>query len=246
MRYVWLDCDPGHDDAFAIMMAGHSQSLTLLGISTVAGNQTLEKTTINALKVCKISGLESIDVVKGIGKPLLRQSRVCPEIHGETGLDSSIVLDVETKQPLQKNAIVHMADTIKSTYATHNSKTTIIATACLTNVALLFSVFPEVIELVESVTLLGGAMTTGNMTPVAEFNILVDPEAAKMVFDSGVKVVMVPLEISHKALITKDILERIAAIGNTKFITLTIELLKFFANTYFTCLEWIHLHFMTL
>ncbi|EFA83639.1 N-D-ribosylpurine ribohydrolase [Heterostelium album PN500] len=232
LKYVWLDCDPGHDDAFAIMMAGHSKSLKLLGISTVVGNQTVEKTTINALKVCAISGLSDVEVVKGAANPLMRPSMVCPEIHGDSGLDSSVVWSVDTKSPLEKNAIVHMYDTIRSTFLETGKLTTIIATAALTNVALLFSVFPDVKSMVESVTLLGGAMTVGNMTPVAEFNILVDPEAAKIVYDSGVKIFMVPLEVSHKALITKQILERIQSLDNSYFITLSIELLKFFTQQY--------------
>eukprot|EP01133_Synstelium_polycarpum_P004389 gene4389-5136_t len=233
LKYVWLDCDPGHDDAFAIMVAGHHPSVKLLGISTVAANQTVEKTTINALKVCALSGID-VDVVRGSPAPLMRPSLVCAEIHGETGLDSAVVVNIETKAPLNKNAISHMAKTIRRTFSEQKSQTTIIATGSLTNVALLLSVYPDVKLQIESITLLGGAMTTGNISPVAEFNILVDPEAAKIVFESGVKIVMVPLEVSHKALITPEIVSRIRALADSNFIDLTISWLFYFGESYKT------------
>ncbi|EGG19258.1 N-D-ribosylpurine ribohydrolase [Cavenderia fasciculata] len=223
-----------HDDAFAIMMCGHDPSLNLLGISTVVGNQTVEKTTINALRVCKFSSMEHVDIVKGAGKPVVRDALICPEIHGDTGLDSSIVIDVETKAPLPGKAINVMYEYIEKVFRETGQQTTIIATASLTNVALLFAVYPEIKEMIESVTLLGGAMTTGNIGPVAEFNIMVDPEAAKMCFESGVKIVMVPLEVSHRALIDSHIVDRIQKIGDTNFIKLCVELLKFFAENYKT------------
>lgn len=227
-KLVWLDCDPGHDDAFAIMLAGHHSAISLLGISTAAGNQTIEKTTTNALKVLELSGLHHIDVVPGQAVPLLRPPMTCPEIHGNTGLDCNTFIPPPSKKPLQaKKAIFHMFEVINSA----PSPVTIIATACLTNVALVLIIFPEIKPKIQEIVLLGGAIGIGNMAPAAEFNILVDPEAAKIVFESGVRVVMVPLEVSHTALVTQDIRDRIAAMG-TRFAAIMVDWLLFFRKTY--------------
>lgn len=226
-KLVWLDCDPGHDDAFAIMLAGHNPSLHLLGISTAAGNQTLEKTTTNALKVLDISGLDHIDVVPGQAVPLIRPVLICPEIHGTTGLDCHTWIPPASKKPLDKKGIIHMYEVINSAPA----PVTIIATAALTNVALLFMVYPEIKSKVADVVLLGGSIGIGNISPAAEFNILVDPEAAKVVFESGVPVVMVPLEVSHTALVTPAILDRLRSF-NSRFSSVLVDLLLFFKQSY--------------
>eukprot|EP01112_Ceratiomyxa_fruticulosa_P006854 TRINITY_DN1776_c0_g1_i2.p1 TRINITY_DN1776_c0_g1~~TRINITY_DN1776_c0_g1_i2.p1 ORF type:complete len:335 (-),score=44.09 TRINITY_DN1776_c0_g1_i2:73-1077(-) len=233
---VWLDCDPGHDDAFAIILAGHNESIDLLGISTVAGNQTVQKTTINALTVLAISGLEHVDVVAGQTVPLMRPSIICPEIHGDSGLECSKGFPiVKIKDPIHKKAIMHMFDVINS----HESKVTLIATACLTNVALLLTVFPEVKEKLEKIVLLGGAVGSGNISPVAEFNILIDPEAAKIVFESSVHIVMVPLEVSHTALVTPQILEKVKGLSST-YGDLMEDLLLYFAKSYFEVFKFEH------
>jgi len=225
---VWLDCDPGHDDAFAIVLCGHNLKLKLLGISTVAGNQSVEKTTQNALTILNLAGLSYIDVVPGQATPLLRPSKVCPEIHGSSGLDCSIPLPTPKKKCLFKKAIIHMSEVI----AEYPEPVTLIATGCLTNYALLLSIYPELKGRIKELVLLGGAMGIGNISPVAEFNILLDPEAAKIIFESGIRIVMIPLEVSHTVLVTQKILERISSLGSTLFSKIMIELLVFFSDTY--------------
>lgn len=136
---VWLDCDPGHDDAMAILLAGHSPALNLLGISTVGGNQSLDKTTYNALQVLHVGGLENITVVPGQPYPLVAPDVICPEIHGGTGLDGTN-LPPPQRTALDQKAIVHMAEVLVK----HPEPVTLIATGRLTNVALLVTVYPEV------------------------------------------------------------------------------------------------------
>jgi len=236
MTAVWLDCDPGHDDAFAIILSGHNSALHLLGVSTVAGNQSVEKTTTNAITVLAISGLEHVDVVKGQAVPLLRPSLVCPEIHGETGLDCAKgIPELVLKLAIPKKAVLHMYDVISA----YPRKVTIVATACLTNIALLLTIFPEVKANIDKIVLLGGAIGVGNMTPAAEFNILVDPEAAKIVFESGLPIVMVPLEVSHTALVTPDIIARIQAL-HTPYADLMVDLLLYFAKSYLELFKFNH------
>uniref|UniRef100_A0A6B2LA08 Inosine/uridine-preferring nucleoside hydrolase domain-containing protein n=1 Tax=Arcella intermedia TaxID=1963864 RepID=A0A6B2LA08_9EUKA len=224
-----MDCDPGHDDACAIMLAGHNPHLELLGISTVMGNQTLQKTTMNALKVLAISGLDDIKVVPGQAKPLIETLAVCPEIHGDSGLETAkeSFPDVQIKEPVQQKAIIYMNQVFSKT----EGKITIIATACLTNIALLLTVFPEVKEKIEEIVILGGAMGIGNMGPVMEWNIMVDPHAAKIVLESGLKIVLIPLEVTHTCLVTEAILDRIKAM-QSPFSRLLVSLLTFFAETY--------------
>lgn len=207
-KLVWLDCDPGHDDAMAIILAGYAPELSLLGISTVGGNQTLEKTTYNALLIAHAAGLEHLDVVPGQPFPLMLPNLICPEIHGETGLDG-VTLPVPRKQPLAKKGVLHLAEML----AAAPEPVTLIFTGRLTNAALLLTLFPELKPRIAEFVLMGGAIGLGNTHPCAEFNIQTDPEAAKVVFDSGLRVVMVPLEVTHTALVTADVLRELEAIG---------------------------------
>eukprot|EP01104_Vermistella_antarctica_P013966 TRINITY_DN431_c0_g1_i3.p1 TRINITY_DN431_c0_g1~~TRINITY_DN431_c0_g1_i3.p1 ORF type:complete len:247 (+),score=24.58 TRINITY_DN431_c0_g1_i3:125-865(+) len=165
-RLVWLDCDPGHDDAFAIILAGYSDSLCLLGISTVGGNQTVEKTTKNCLKVLAVSGLTDVDVVPGLANPLARPNLLCPEIHGETGLDGpSFPHDLHSA--IKDKAVLHMAKVI----ALQDKPVTVVATGRLSNIALLITLFPELKDQVDEIVFMGGAIGHGNTSPCAEFNI---------------------------------------------------------------------------
>ncbi|EFJ39878.1 hypothetical protein VOLCADRAFT_100438, partial [Volvox carteri f. nagariensis] len=230
---VWLDCDPGHDDATAILLAGHTPGLRLLGISTIGGNQTLAKVTQNALDVLDAVGLCDVGVVAGQPRPLMRGPLLCPEIHGDTGLDGpggGRLLPRSPRALLPGKAIHVMYGAIAEAYeqlqqqdqqpplapagmpegaaagmsgvdgsrpiATKASdviKVRLICTGALTNAALLLTVYPEVVDWLE-VALMGGCMGVGNTGPVVEFNIQTDPEAAKIVFESGVPLTMVPLE----------------------------------------------------
>eukprot|EP00455_Lapot_gusevi_P048370 TRINITY_DN6671_c0_g1_i1.p1 TRINITY_DN6671_c0_g1~~TRINITY_DN6671_c0_g1_i1.p1 ORF type:complete len:361 (-),score=105.99 TRINITY_DN6671_c0_g1_i1:39-1121(-) len=204
-RKVWLDCDPGHDDAFAIMLASHSEEIELVGISTTAGNQTIERTTTNALNVLNVIGSASIPVVAGQPQPLLRKQVICPEIHGASGLEGPRFphhsLTVASSTP----AFLYLHELLQK----YPQQITLIATGPLTNFALLFVAFPQSVRLVRDIVLMGGAIGFGNTRPASEFNIEVDPEAAKIVFESGIPVTMVPLEVTHTALVTDHVLAEI-------------------------------------
>ncbi|KAM9971746.1 hypothetical protein ACTFIW_011729 [Dictyostelium discoideum] len=248
---IWLDHDCGHDDSFAMLLAFHSKTFNILGISSVHGNQTVDKTTINALVTLEIIGKSNCgyEVVKGVRSPMCRPEQVCSEIHGETGLDCPTAeLPKPTQSPItDRPAIQVMFEKISKFYTDNQQKqkVTIVATGSLTNVALLFVVYPQIKPMVE-VSLLGGSINFGNISPAAEYNILVDPEAAKVVFESGVKVVMVPLECSHKALVNEKILERISDIEKadggkqTQFIKIIKGLLLFFADNYKSIFDFDH------
>lgn len=223
---IWLDCDPGHDDAMAIILAGYNPKIKLLGISTVCGNQTADKTTINALRTLELAGIKNIDVVKGLNEGLCRPSRACAEIHGDTGLGGAELPD-PVQKPLKENAILKMYNTIRN----YPEKVALVGTAQLTNLALLLKTFPDVKENISEIVIMGGAVGIGNMRPAAEWNIEGDPESALIVFNCGLKVVMVPIEVTHKVLVTKEIFEQIKGF-KTHFGDIVVKLLSFFANTY--------------
>lgn len=218
---VILDCDPGHDDAIAMIMAHAAPAIEIQGITTVAGNQTVEKTTLNALKMCTFLGL-NIPVAKGAAKPLYRDLIIAPEVHGETGLDGPQL--PEPAFPAESCSAVQLMAKILTAA---EDKVTLVPTGALTNIALLLTLYPELKNKIAKISLMGGAATGGNWTPAAEFNILVDPEAADIVFKSGLPIVMAGLDVTHKAIITKADTERFRQIG-TKAAVLTAELLDFF------------------
>jgi inosine-uridine nucleoside N-ribohydrolase len=188
---VLLDCDPGHDDAIALLLALASPELDLVGVTTVAGNQTLEKTTANALRVLEHVGRTEIPVAAGADRPLIREPRVAVHVHGETGLDGPD-LPPPSGPPLEQHAVDFLAE--------RAAGATLVAVGPLTNVALLLALRPEARP--ERIVLMGGAIAEGNITPAAEFNIWADPEAAARVFASGTDVTMVGLDVTHKALMT--------------------------------------------
>src|SRR5580765_1578166 len=190
---VLLDCDPGHDDAIAMLLALGSDELDVRGITTVAGNQTLEKTTANAIRVLELAGRAEIPVAAGAGRPLVREPRVAADVHGETGLDGPD-LPPPQADPSPQHAVDFLAERIEGA--------TLVATGPLTNVALLLARYPEAKP--ERIVLMGGAIAEGNVTPAAEFNIWADPEAARRVFTSGLDVTMVGLDVTHRALVTAE------------------------------------------
>lgn len=228
---VWLDCDPGHDDVLAILLAAHNQDVHLLGISTVQANQTLDKTTYNARCALEAFGCPDIPVVAGSDRPLLRRSKVCAEVHGETGLDGAD-LPVPGFPPLMENFVDVMYRAISMQYRARGcrDKVRVVCTAPMTNVALLFKVRPDVLDMVE-VVFMGGAMGIGNTGPVAEFNVQVDPEAAKIVIGSEAVVTMIPLEVTHTALVSSVIVERIEATSSPLRRAMK-DLMTFFRGTY--------------
>jgi inosine-uridine nucleoside N-ribohydrolase len=205
---VILDCDPGHDDAIALLLALASEELELLGVTTVAGNQTLENTTANAIRVLEHVGRSEVPVLAGAPRPLVRERSVAAEVHGSTGLDGPD-LPPAARPPLPGHAI----DWIAATVARASRQVTLIPTGPLTNVALFLARYPELTDRLERIVLMGGAIGAGNATPAAEFNIWADPEAAHRVFTSGIDLTMVGLDVTHQALMTAAHAERLAAGG---------------------------------
>ena len=219
---ILLDCDPGHDDAIALLVALGSDELELRGVTTVAGNQTLEKTTANAIRVLELAGRAEIPVAAGAGRPLVREPRVAADVHGETGLDGPD-LPPPQADPSPQHAVDFLAERIDGA--------TLVATGPLTNVALLLARYPEAKP--ERIVLMGGAIAEGNVTPAAEFNIWADPEAAQRVFASGLDVTMVGLDVTHKALVNPDQLRGAGRIGEV-----VAELLEFYGGFHRSVYGW--------
>jgi inosine-uridine nucleoside N-ribohydrolase len=192
---ILLDCDPGHDDAIALLLALASPELELLGVTTVAGNQTLEKTTANAIRVLDFVGRDDVPVAAGAAAPLVREPLVAAYVHGETGLDGPD-LPPPSRESLQQHAVDFLAEQIRA----RAGAVTLVPTGPLTNVALLLALHPDARP--ERIVLMGGAIAEGNVTPAAEFNIWADPEAAARVFASRIDLTMIGLDVTHKALFT--------------------------------------------
>jgi inosine-uridine nucleoside N-ribohydrolase len=224
MKRILIDCDPGHDDMMAIMLASSSPELELLGVTTVAGNQTGEKTYLNALKTLTLIGDTGIPVARGADKPLFRELTVAPEIHGVSGLDGA-----DLPQPGFKGVEQHAVDFLIRTIMESGTPLILVPTGPLTNIALAMLKDPRITTKLERIVLMGGAVFDSNITPAAEFNIYVDPEAAKVVFGSGVPITMVGLDVTNKALFGFGDIERLAAM-NGRVSRVVAPLLKFFAK----------------
>jgi inosine-uridine nucleoside N-ribohydrolase len=201
MTRILLDCDPGHDDAIALLLALGSPEVELAGVTTVSGNQTVDKTTANALRVLELVGRE-VPVARGADRPLVRERFVADYVHGESGLDGPDLPPAQG-EPVPEHAVEFLAR--------HVAGTTLVATGPLTNVALLLALHPDARP--DRVVLMGGAIGEGNVSPAAEFNIWADPEAARRVFESGLDVTMVGLDVTHRALVTPAHAERLRAAG---------------------------------
>jgi inosine-uridine nucleoside N-ribohydrolase len=200
---IVIDCDPGHDDAIAILLALASPEVELRGITTVAGNQTLEKTTRNALKILELAGRTDIPVAAGADRPLVRELRTAAHVHGESGLEGP-----DLPEPTTKVVDAHAADLLAELL---EPGVVLVPTGPLTNVALLLERHPDVKP--ERIVWMGGAIAEGNVTPAAEFNAFVDPEAAARVFASGIEVTLIGLDITHKALFTRAHADRLRGTG---------------------------------
>jgi inosine-uridine nucleoside N-ribohydrolase len=218
---VILDCDPGHDDAIAILLALASPELELLGVTTVAGNQTIEKTTANALRVLEFAGHGDVPVAAGATRPLVRTPSVAAHVHGESGLDGP-ELPPPAGAPRDEHAVSFMAETIRA----RGGAVTLIPTGPLTNVALLLALAPDARP--QRIVLMGGSAGEGNRTPAAEFNIWCDPEAARRVFESGIELTMIGLDVTHQALVTPADNERLRAAGRVG--SLAAELMDFYGR----------------
>jgi inosine-uridine nucleoside N-ribohydrolase len=202
---IVIDCDPGHDDAIAILLALSSPEVEVRGITTVAGNQTLDKTTRNALKVLELAGRTDVPVAAGADAPLKRALRVAANVHGESGLDGP-----DLPEPTTKVVDAHAADFLAELI---EPGVVLVPVGPLTNVAMLLQRHPDVRDRLERIVWMGGAIAEGNVTPAAEFNAFVDPEAAAIVFESGIPVTMIGLDVTHKALFTRDHADRLREAG---------------------------------
>ena len=204
-RNIIIDCDPGIDDIVALSLAfANEDKLNILGITTVSGNQTIEKVTLNTLKVLSYYS-KNIKVAMGQRRPLIREKSAVSSVHGENGMG-----DYQLPEPTLKlysdNAITFLRDTILSS----KEKVTLVPVGPLTNIALLIKVFPEVTENIELVSVMGGSTFGGNRTSCAEFNVWADPEAAKIVFDSKLSIVMSGLNVTHSTGLYKEDVEMLA------------------------------------
>ena len=221
---IILDCDPGHDDAVAMMIAAISPKIDLLGITVVAGNQKLEKTVKNALKVCNHLNL-NIPVYSGMSRPMIREQVIADDIHGETGLDGPVFEEVKIEVE-KKHAVNFIIDTLMNS----EEKITLVPTGPLTNIAMAMRFEPRIIEKIKRIILMGGAYQLGNITPAAEFNILADPDAAHVVFTSGTDLTMMGLDLTRQAQATSEVIDKIKSLNN-KASELFVDLMEFFAST---------------
>jgi len=217
---IIIDCDPGHDDAIALLLAAASPELELVGVTTVAGNQTVEKTTLNALKVLELAGAD-VPVVAGAAGPLVRSRSVAAHVHGESGLDGPD-LPAPTTSAIDMHAVGFLAERIRE----RHGELTLVPTGPLTNIALLLALEPDARP--ERIVLMGGSVGEGNRTPAAEFNIWADPEAARRVFESGIDVTMIGLDVTHRAYVTPEETETLRAAGRVGKVA--AELLDFYAH----------------
>jgi inosine-uridine nucleoside N-ribohydrolase len=216
---VILDCDPGHDDAIALLLALGSSEIDLLGVTTTYGNQTLEKTTANALRVLELAGRPDVPVAAGAAAPLERELVVAAHVHGESGLDGP-TLPPASGEPFSTDAVEWMAGAV----ADSPGPVTLVPTGPLTNVARYLAEYGS--DGIERIVLMGGAVAEGNMTPAAEFNVWADPEAAQAVLHADVDVTMIGLDVTHKAVTGSDVQRRIRDAGSIG--VFVAELVEFF------------------
>jgi inosine-uridine nucleoside N-ribohydrolase len=215
---IVLDCDPGHDDAIALLLALASPELELLGVTTTYGNQTLAKTTANAIRVLELVGRSDVPVAPVSERPLVREIAVASHVHGESGLDGPEL------PPARAAAapVSAVADRIRAA----EQPVTLVATGPLTNVVRYLEEHGE--DAFERIVVMGGSIAEGNVTPAAEFNVWADPEAAQRVFASGRDVTMIGLDVTHKAILGPAVAERLRAAGRVG--TFVAELNDFFSQ----------------
>ncbi|MDR1386593.1 MAG: nucleoside hydrolase [Propionibacteriaceae bacterium] len=225
-RKIILDCDPGHDDAIALMLAHGNPDIDLVAVTTVGGNAFLDKVTRNALGVMTMAGITDVPIAAGCTRPLLRQVEEAAE-HGESGLDG-VVLPPPTVALDPRHGVDLIIDTVM---AAPPGTITLVPTGPLTNIALAIRQRPELVDRVQEVVLMGGGVHVGNWSPVAEFNIKTDPEAARIVFEAAWPVTMVGLDVTHQALATDQVNDRIAALG-TPLAEFVLGLFRFFRQAY--------------
>lgn len=206
---IIIDTDPGIDDAAALTVALNNPAFDLQLITTVAGNVAVDKTTKNALKLVRFFN-KTVPVAAGAAKPLVKPFEDASNIHGESGMPG-YDFPTDLPEPINKSAVQALRDTIMAS----DEKITLVPTGSYTNIALLFSEYPEVKDHIEKIVAMGGSLVAGNMTSAAEFNVYTDPDAAKVMYLAGVPIVMVGLDITKKALLTDDTLQKLATLNRT-------------------------------
>lgn len=205
---IILDGDPGHDDAIAWVLANASPILDIRAVTSCCGNQTIEKTTYNALRICTLIGLRA-PFAMGLARPLFAEPIVAPAVHGQSGLDGPALPEPDFA-PTGLDSVALMAKVLRESA----EPLTIVPTGPLTNIAALLLAHPELKGNIAHISLMGGGISFGNWTPAAEFNILVDPEAAKIVFESGIPITMAGLDVTEQALVYPEDFERVRTAGN--------------------------------
>ena len=227
-KKIILDCDPGHDDAVAIMLAVASDEIDLLGITCVGGNATLENTKLNTLKICSLLNRKDILIYSGASKPLVYDLVTAEHVHGKSGLDNDgEEIKVDEDHFIQElNAVDYIIKTCK----TSEEKIYLCPTGPLTNIALSLKKDPTIKENIKEIVFMGGAaLSLGNITPAAEFNIYVDPHAANIVLKSGIPITMMGLDVTHKVNVNKRIIQSIKS-NNNKASMFFADLMEFYSK----------------
>lgn len=218
---VVIDCDPGHDDAIALLLALQSPAISVEAITTVAGNQTLAKTTENALRILTLADRTDVPVAAGMAEPIIRDLTIAEHVHGDSGLDGPAL-------PSPESTIVDReAGDVITEIARDREGITLISTGPLTNVGMLLKRHPDIEAVIDEIVLMGGAIAQGNYTPVAEFNMYVDPEAALLVFDADIPTTMIGLDVTRAAKVSADEFQRFSETG-TEVGAVVADWLSFF------------------
>lgn len=223
---IILDCDPGHDDAITMLIAYIHPNIDLLGKTIVSGNQTLEKTVKNGLSVAQHLNMD-VKIYSEASEPIVRERVVADNVHGETGMGGP-VFDALNREPEDKRAVQFIIETLLNS----EGDITLVPTGPLTNIALAMKLEPSISSKIKEIVLMGGAYGNGNFTPSAEFNVFADPEAAHIVFKSGVPIVMMGLDVTNKTLCTPEIIKRMESTNN-KVGQLFSDLMNFTLKTQF-------------
>jgi purine nucleosidase len=221
---IIIDTDPGQDDALALLLAFASPELEILGITAVAGNVPLALTELNARKICELADRSDIKVFSGADRPMLRKLVTAEHVHGRTGLDGP-----DLPEPAMQLQNQHAVDFIIETLMQHEANTiTLCVLGPMTNIGLALQKEPRIAARIKRIVAMGGGFFEGgNVTPAAEFNIYVDPQAARMVFEAGIPITLIPLDCTHQALTTKARVEKFRTMKN-KTGPATAQLLDFF------------------
>ncbi len=222
---VIIDCDPGHDDAIALLLALASPEVEVVGVTTVGGNSRLAHTTANAIRVLELAGRGDVPVAAGADRPLVRPPFTPSDVHGATGLDGPD-LPAPVARPVDRTAVEFIADQVR----TSPRPVTLVAVGPLTNVGIFVAAHPDLAARLERIVVMGGSIGEGNLTPAAEFNVWADPDAAQRVFASGVDVTMVGLDVTHEALVPSAATEALRASGRQGRVV--AELIDFFMRSH--------------